>query len=732
MTMISTPSAQPGSGGATAPPAVTPMPLGGVLWALGRKEARELAAVLAVSAAGYGAVLALALRQAANSIAYGNSSEPGALNSTFMQSGVVVAALAGLLVGFFQFFGESRPERLGFMLHRPVSRSTIFGGKVLTGVALYLAALALPLLVALWWASNPHNLPLPFSWRMALAPGADILSGIPYYFAGILVARRTDARWIGSRLLPAAAPVIASVLNIAAENFGGAVLGIGLATLVTATAAHGYFTAAGQYPRLRVPARAATGTVVLAALLTAGLLSFGLLEVLTMDRERSYSVTNKQAVILEDGTAAVEVYEYSSPGGMIRDRFEDLSGKVLGQAYPGVPSTGMEAFRSLPLYGGNVWDNGRAFHEPTSYFAYTVVRLNGDLWSRAKDRLGGDYLVGFEQTKHERVGAIGANGLEAGVAVPAARFAKPLHVAGIYASQLYQGGIYTNTYAASPAEWKPLLAAGDTIYMLQADGKLETFYKTPKQQPIAQFFAGTVNDPSVPTKPFVSSYSVAVTDDAVTILSSKAEVLLQYALPGVGRYYVHTGQIWGKAGVGNRFVLLLDPINNSAGEEPKPVTAVYFKPDGTFDHQMELPVFASYVPAQMNFIEAYIGAPLAPPVGTGIDVLANAEAPHYAQDAGYWRQLMLTAAGTAVVSGAAALILARRRRMRRGAAGLWTVAAVLFGPAGVLLMLCLPGLPVLARCGACGRPRPVDQERCPDCGTAAAAPVRNGTEIFVG
>ena len=57
---------------------------------------------------------------------------------------------------------------------------------LLVVLTLYLAAMGIPLIGAAVWASMPGNIAAPFDWRMALPGVADILTGIVFYFAGIL------------------------------------------------------------------------------------------------------------------------------------------------------------------------------------------------------------------------------------------------------------------------------------------------------------------------------------------------------------------------------------------------------------------------------------------------------------------------------------------------------------------------------------------------------------------
>jgi len=729
MTTLSTPAARPAAG--DFPPAPPPAPprVGAICRAMLFKEARELAVPLALIVAGYGAVLAVELRKVATvtDTRYADSSI--ALFTNFMECGVAAAALAGLLVGFMQFMADSRPHRLGFLTHRPVSRSMIFGCKAVAGIALYFAAMAVPLLAALLWASNPAHIQLPFSWWMALAPLADILSGIPYYFAGILVACRTDARWHGSRLLPAFVPTIASLLDLTASSFSGALLWIAVAAAIIAIAAHGYFTSAGQYPTLRLPARAATGMVLLTGLLMAGVVGVGLIFSLTDSSEPPLPpgyVISRGVKILQDGTPVIE--ESVSHGWQVRD----LSGKMLGTERWN--ETGSAAFPMLQSISDDLpgLPLPNLLHDPSAYFSATAVRSGGAVWYRPKRRLGAeDYLVGFDQRTFRRVGAIGANGFVPNVAIPPARFGTPLHAAALNWN-VPPGVNAANSPWANYARPMSLLAAGDTIYRLLDSGKIETFFTIPNHHPMAQFFVGMIDDPSPSDQPLVSSYVVAVTDEAVTILSAEAEVLVHYEIPGLSQYRVMAGRtvIKGNAAA-DRFVLVLDRVNPTSRYGYIPAAAIYFTPDGSFDRRLELPEFDNYWPAQMDFVAAYIGAAVAPPAGVGLDLLYNVvNDQHVAQEAALWRRAILLSSVGGVISAAFTFFLARRKRLGLAAVCLWTMLALLAGPAGILLLICLRGLPITIRCATCRYPRPITAELCPHCGAAPAMPAWQGTEIF--
>jgi hypothetical protein len=75
-------------------------------------------------------------------------------------------------------------------------------------------------------------------------------------------------------------------------------------------------------------------------------------------------------------------------------------------------------------------------------------------------------------------------------------------------------------------------------------------------------------------------------------------------------------------------------------------------------------------------------------------------------------------------------LMARRYAFSRGRRVGWSVAGLLFGPTGFLLMLVLEDWPARVSCPSCRRPRRVDRAGCERCGAPHAAPVADGTEIF--
>src|SRR5262249_19887365 len=69
----------------------------------------------------------------------------------------LIAAVAGAGLGFLQFFPESSGDKRSLLLHRPLSPSQIFLGKVLAGVGLYLLGIGIPFGCAVALAATPGH-----------------------------------------------------------------------------------------------------------------------------------------------------------------------------------------------------------------------------------------------------------------------------------------------------------------------------------------------------------------------------------------------------------------------------------------------------------------------------------------------------------------------------------------------------------------------------------------------
>lgn len=90
-------------------------------------------------------------------------------------------AIIGFLLGLIQIVPELPRDRWAALLHRPMPRSRILGGKILAGLLLYMIAVVPPFLFCVWQAATPGHFPSPFVPALALPGIADLCAGLVYY-----------------------------------------------------------------------------------------------------------------------------------------------------------------------------------------------------------------------------------------------------------------------------------------------------------------------------------------------------------------------------------------------------------------------------------------------------------------------------------------------------------------------------------------------------------------------
>ena len=135
-----------------------------------------------------------------------------------------------LALGLKQTAWERHQGTLYFLLHRPISRKTVFVVKLLIGAAAVLMVNLLLIGLYGWWSATPGNHPSPFFWSMTLPSCKLALSMLLVYLSGFLSGVR-PARWFGSRLVPVAlGGVCALVINTTQLWWWGS-LAIGLAAV---------------------------------------------------------------------------------------------------------------------------------------------------------------------------------------------------------------------------------------------------------------------------------------------------------------------------------------------------------------------------------------------------------------------------------------------------------------------------------------------------------------------
>jgi hypothetical protein len=175
----------------------------------------------------------------------------------------LIFPFAGFLLGILQPHPDRHFDLWAFLVHRPVPRWTRFAGRVIAGLILYGIALGIPLVLFLVYASSPYG-GIFFHWRLLLPSIASFSTGAVYYLAGLLIAER-KAMVFGSKMLPLFTAIACSAVTAAVDSFSSAMLLNAAFLLLLLISAHGAHVSHGYVNRSPLAGRAATILVLVIA-----------------------------------------------------------------------------------------------------------------------------------------------------------------------------------------------------------------------------------------------------------------------------------------------------------------------------------------------------------------------------------------------------------------------------------------------------------------------------------
>jgi 4-hydroxy-3-methylbut-2-en-1-yl diphosphate synthase IspG/GcpE len=593
------------------------------------------------------------------------------------------AAVSAVLLGALQTFLDTRSGRRALLLHRPLSRSRIFFAKACAGLSLYFLAVSVPFAGAALWIAVPGHVGAPFRWAMVLPGAADILVGAVYYFAGMLVIQR-EARWYGSRALPLAGAFVFSMLVAMVPEFWHALLICAGGVALAATAAWGSFLTGGAYPPQPQRSRLALATLLLAGLLIGGTVLVSLLHQLVVTQVSVIQQLDKKGHVVTVRYVNHEPPKVTDAEGHALPEFEN---KPVGAWEGSAPAV----YFVNPTYT-------LTYRNPQRLFTYDYGQPGHWLYVRDERRM----LI-YEYSSHRLLGRVGPDGFtpegEPG--------GKP------FEGDLLKHISWANEYLVFPRAVYKLEGMPPTIRILFKPAPGETVEGAHRWQD------GNDKD-KAPVFAFVlTDRAFRALDDA----SGKEVFSAPLAYPYT-EYWIEAARLEGPT----RYVLWYRPTARwGVDTETLPSHLVSYAADGRELARQTVPP----LPLEIPLSRAVYGL-VTPTAGAlavlGIYYLATGLGPIGST------ALILTFGAlmlfSALAAAAACGVLARRYAFSHAAAAGWTSTGLLFGPAGLLLMLAVQQWPARVACPACCRLRVVDREQCEHCGALHTAPAPDGTEIF--
>ena len=610
----------------------------------------------------------------------------------------------GAVLGWFQIHNERQRDLWAFLIHRPITRTGIFLGKIIGGLVLYVLVAGLPLVCFIGWALTPGHVAAPFEWAMLRLTAAFFLLGIVSYFAGMLTSLR-QARWYVSRAFGLGVTMIVFVMVVNALHFWQAVVFILIGGAILATAVWGGFHSQGFYRSQPAGGKLALiGTLALGSLVVTLSAAF----LLALLSQRTYRWSNYQ--MTKDGAIYKVTQENGKPPEIV-----GLDDKPLLD-----PKTGR--MTELPDFNRRVCtlkqtnpDFGDRIHNrrllDRTYYLLIFWRATPDTLWYYWSRYG--RLVGYDKTTRRFVGSLGPDG-----------FSKDSARTGFHSD------IQPNIYEEVTGR---ILNDAQAVYEPDLEHRTtKTLFTATNENCAAALFAtnasrttiGAVRE--VQLNGFDWDYTIVVTRCFVRLLTLDGKVVWQVAYkPGYPDYNHIKVSLLEPT---NQFALWIGPSwqaqEKAGGKLPTCVT--WLDMNGSVLKSADLPEL-SYHPHEYSREEKLICMSV-PPVLLVMPPLFDA-------DAGPWPAtipwvLVRYSLMAALVCIPIGWWLGRRYQFSLKAHLAWTVFYLLWGIPGLLTCLCVQEWPAREACPNCKKLRTVDREHCEHCGAAFAPSEKNGTEIF--
>jgi hypothetical protein len=634
----------------------------------------------------------------------------------------LIGVVFGAALGFLQVFFEGHGDKRSILWHRPLSPARIFLAKALAGVSLYLVALGVPFLCLEIWLATPGSIPAPYHWRTSLPWLADILSGLVYYFAGILAAQR-EGRWYGSRCLGLLAAFFCSYLVWTLPEFWQALLAIGFVGCVVAVAAYGSFAAGGAYapqPRL---SKAALALTFLLGLLIPSALGKQLIGYWFGSRiYREFLVDNQGRILSAPFQTTVGAL------GLWTDENNWVPADLEGQLVDSRVSALFEAMES-PL-DWSYRNNGRFYIKCAND---TVPWQEVWYYDQIRHR-----LFGYDKVFHQSLGTFGPEGFSPAGLPSGSLFTGELR----YRTSNYwftrrteyltfSDGVYQVDFARrqiraffTPPANETILFADWGYHELDHKRRLvgvstdQSFYLMPdeagpvtrvprvyQERPAGLVYLGRLENPERYFVWYQSWKSLLQPEE----LRTAPTYLLEYDLNGreLARRTSVPPPPLVEASYGQALFGLATPITEAA-----------LFVGLTRDLRQE--AHASGSGRKSVFLSFLENSEHCIPGTSRFQSTPNALIPLYLS------LILLSAAGC----GVGCFLLARRHAFSTFSGVGWAVIGLLLGWVGLLLMLAIKDWPARVVCRKCHQARVVSRDSCEHCGALHAPPAQDGTEIF--
>lgn len=611
------------------------------------------------------------------------------------------APLIALALSILQIAPEQSRDRWAFFVHRPANHTTLFLGKATAGLLLYLAATVLPFIGTALWVKSPGHIAAPFVWGLTLAGFGSVGCGVPFYFAGLLTLLR-QVRWYGSRSVPVITAVFGSILAGSMTELWQALLVSLFFSLVIGYSGWDCFASPQGSQRTR------------AGFIALGVTQFAGLSVI-LGAVYGLAVAVEQMVFPTHQNNGWTTYQVTTKGDLWKvtyrqgmpDSAVDLSGR------PMAVDRSAYANQFLSMYGLSAFRNPsqNPHYNDTSRFVVPIaVNMNQPVnWFR----VGGRFL-GYSTETRRLAWVLGPNG-----------FLTP-EAAGSSGEFKIREGVDTgNSYAYGVNQ---LVATDETLYLVDFSARRSTtLLSGPEAQAIEHAAIYSPYD-----SPQIQNSSAALSSTSLYLFDPEGKLVLK-----VPRDYPESLYNGVSIGGNSERHLIVQYAKNYPSDASGAV--VERDPKGIIVRRQLYP--AIYMAQTAMASGGIFLVAVAIPAGAlawllTVETVLLKHQP-YSVRHDFFLQMhpfILPGLWGMVLAGAVAMMLtyliAKRCNFSKPKAAAWMAASFFLTWPGLLVLLALYGWPARKICVQCGKQRPVDRERCPECGAEWPLAPLTGTEIF--
>jgi len=617
------------------------------------------------------------------------------LSNDFLTESAFFCAIFGAVLGWMQSRNEAHRDLWAFLIHRPVTRTEIFRGKMTAGLCLYAMGAGLPMAVLLAVVRWPGHVAAPFEWAMVLPLAAVFLSGVACYFGGWLTGLR-QARWYASRGFGLVLAVLCPVCVLNVAEFWQTLALTAVAVVILATAVWGAYQSGGYYRGQ--PAGGRLALIVAMAAGSGGVVfaGAGLLFAAVLNPWSSFSYSSSNYRMTQDGS----LYKTTITNGVVKE-IVDLDGHPLLDPKTGQKMEWQEfqkhvaagAAASTELRYREYQNNGNSFCNQGRFF---------ELWSTAEKALWyldrhGD-LRGYNAQTRKYAGSLNPPGSRGALG------REPF-------LQLSDPGNY--------------YGSDDLKLMATAKGVYQADFKARALKPVFSLtnddeICGFCGDPGGPIlNGNQMKFILLTTKSAVRLLDSEGGTILGVPYQPGYVEYPQVGVFFLQATNGStaNFAVWFYPdaqMNLKSGWK-MPHHVLWLGPGQTVARSADLPYL--HPQTSISWPTPLLQALLPPPA-------------HLASDHNIYSPWSALCFALAIISAGVAWVLARRHNASIMAGIGWTLFVFLLGVAGLLTLLCAQEWAAREPCPNCKKLRAVDRELCEHCQAPFPPPEKNGTEIF--